>query len=125
MSSKNLYNAKLQDKFLKVLLEESDKGNLRISDIADRMSISVRETRGIYFYLTHNWHKEYIEWNKDGEIWLNSAYIPAVEYFLDNGGFERIQKRENAEYRNTVYGFWVSILALVVSIIAVAISFYR
>ena len=115
---KSITVAKNKDKFLSMLVKESNYGYLRIGQVMEELNLSKEEVVEIFFFLKDNWIKDSINMNNDYEFWVTMEFIPQINYFLEKGGFTLELEKTKYEYLNKKYSLYISILALIISIVS-------
>ena len=115
INNKSLKKAKNKDKFLTLLVKESNYGYLRIGQVMEELNLSKEEVVEIFFFLKDNWIKDSINMNNDYEFWVTMEFIPQINYFLEKGGFTLELEKTKYEYLNKKYSLYISILALIIS----------
>jgi len=115
---KSITVAKNKDKFLSMLLKESNYGYLRIGQVMEELNLSKEEVMEMFFFFNNNWIKNSINMNNDYEFWVTMEFIPQINYFLEKGGFTLELEKTKYEYLNKKYSLYISILALIISIVS-------
>ena len=122
INSKSLKAAKNKDKFLSMLLRESNFGYLRIGNAAEELNLSEEEIMEIFFFLSNNWIKNSIKINEDKEFWITMEFLPQIRYFIEKGGFTLEIKEKKYDFLNKKLSLYFSILALIISIISLVLK---
>lgn len=115
---KSITVAKNKDKFLSMLVKESNYGYLRIGQVMEELNLSKEEVMEMFFFFNNNWIKNSINKNNDYEFWVTMEFIPQINYFLEKGGFTLELEKTKYEYLNKKYSLYISILALIISIVS-------
>ena len=115
---KSITIAKNKDKFLSMLVKESHYGYLRIGQVMEELNLSKEEVMEMFFFFNNNWIKNSINMNNDYEFWVTMEFIPQINYFLEKGGFTLELEKTKYEYLNKKYSLYISILALIISIVS-------
>jgi len=115
---KSITVAKNKDKFLSMLVKESNYGYLRIGQVMEELNLSKEEVMEMFFFFNNNWIKNSINMNNDYEFWVTMEFIPQINYFLEKGGFTLELEKTKYEYLNKKYSLYISILALIISIVS-------
>lgn len=117
-NSEALKSARNKDALLKLLINEHNKGYVRIGNASSDLGIPLNELTELYQYLAWTWRKDCILSNKDYELWIDTPYFPEIKQFINSGGFEKEQKLKDAQYRNTKFSFVFSVTALILSVLS-------